>query len=72
MSEQNAGVLVADPQAEADAQDERDDRWLSAMTKIYSCVVAGGLFNDGASADAIALAEDLIEALSNAVMEAKR
>jgi hypothetical protein len=66
MSE-NAAVLVDDD----DAQAEREDRWLTAMTKIHACVVGGALFDDGASPQALALAMELSQALAEAVAEAE-
>lgn len=67
MSEPNAAVLIEDD----DAQAEREDRWLSAMTKIHACVVGGALFDDGASPQALALAMELSQALADAVAEAE-
>jgi hypothetical protein len=56
-------VLVEDD----DAQAEREDCWLSAMTKIHACVVGGALFDDGPSEAAIELALELSCQLAQAV-----
>jgi hypothetical protein len=48
----------------------REDRWLSAMTKIHAVIVGGALFDDGASPEALAIAMELSEALAEAVAEA--
>jgi hypothetical protein len=66
MSE-NAAVLVDDD----DAQAEREDRWLTAMTKIHACVVGGALFDDGPSEAAIELAMELSRQLAQAVEDLK-
>jgi hypothetical protein len=57
------GVLVDDDEV-------REDRWLSAMTKIHAVIVGGALFDDGASPEALAIAMELSEALAEAVAEA--
>jgi hypothetical protein len=60
-------VLIEDDAEQA----EREDRWLSAMTKIHACVIGGGLFDDGASEAALKLALELSKALAEAVAEAE-
>jgi hypothetical protein len=49
----------------------REDRWLSAMTKIHAVIVGGALFDDGASPEALAIAMELSEALADAVAAAE-
>jgi hypothetical protein len=63
MSETTEAVLVDDD----DAQAEREDRWLTAMTKIHACVIGGALFDDGPSVAAIDLAMELSRQLAQAV-----
>ena len=60
-------VLIEDDAEQA----EREDRWLSAMTKIHACVVGGALFDDGPSEAAIELAMELSRQLAQAVEDLK-